>query len=77
MTAPASGKPALRSYLRLALGALFLALALTFAVLAYESLSKLRGYRDSPLWIYITYGSVAALLSMVCLTVAAKSFRRG
>jgi hypothetical protein len=77
MTAPASGKPALRSYLRLAKGVLFLALALTFAVLAYKSLGKLWDYRDSPLWIYITYGSVAALLSIVCLTVVARSLRRG
>jgi hypothetical protein len=64
-------------HLRVAKGALLLVLAPVFGILAYESLSKLWGYRDSPTWIYITYGTVAALLAVVCLTAGVRSLRRG
>ena len=63
-------------YLRVVKGVAFLALAVTFALLAYESLSKLWGYQDSPAWLYVADGSVAAFLAVVCLAVAARSFRR-
>jgi hypothetical protein len=65
-----------RGYLRVVKGAAFAVLALTFALLAYESLGKLWSYQDSPSWLYITYGSVEAVLAVVCLTLAARSFRR-
>jgi hypothetical protein len=55
---------------------LFLALAPTFGLLSLESLSKLWGYQDSPSWIYITYGTVAGLLAVVCLALAVKSLRQ-
>ena len=76
MSAPASDKPPVRSYPRVAKGVLLLVLALAFALLAYESLSKLWGYQDSPSWIYIAYGTVAALLTVVCLAAGARSLKR-
>lgn len=63
------------SYVQLAKGALQLVLAAVLAFLAYESLSKLWGY-DSPTWIYIAYGSVAALLALLCAAAGARSIRR-
>ena len=69
-------KQPLTSYLRVVKGVLFFVLGLIFALLAYEVFSKLWGYQDSPLWLYIAYGSVAALVSVVCLAVAAESLRR-
>jgi hypothetical protein len=63
-------------YLRVTKGTLLLVLAPVFAFLAYESLSKLWGYRDSPTWIYVTYGTVSAVLAVVCLAAGVRSLRR-
>ena len=65
-----------RNHLGVMKAVLFLALAPAFALLSFESLSKLWGYQDSPSWIYIAYGSVAGLLAVVCLALAVKSLRR-
>jgi hypothetical protein len=69
-------EPIRGNHLRVMKAVLFLALAPTFGLLSFESLSKLWGYQDSPSWIYITYGTVAGLLAVVCLALAVKSLRQ-
>ena len=66
----------MRNPLQVVKGILFLALVPIFALLSFESLSKLSGHQDSPTWIYIVYGSVSALLTILCLTLFGRSLRR-
>jgi hypothetical protein len=66
----------MRNHLQVMKGILFLALAPIFALLSFESLSELWGHQDSPSWIYILYGSISGLLTILCLTLSARAFRR-
>ena len=58
-------------------GFLFLLLAVPFAVLSYEATSKLwAAYRDSPSWVFASYGAVSGLLAVACVLLGIKSVRR-
>jgi membrane protein YdbS with pleckstrin-like domain len=67
----------LRRRLQVAKGVLLLIVAAVFAVVSIESLSKLWvSYQDSPWWIYVGYGTLAALAAIVCLGIGMRSLRR-
>jgi hypothetical protein len=56
---------------------LLLVVASAFALVSIESLSKLwASYQDSPWWIYVGYGTLAAVAAIVCLRVGLRSLRR-
>jgi hypothetical protein len=56
---------------------LLFVVAVLFAVLSFEALSKLwAGYRDSPRWIYIAYGVASGLAAVACSVLGIRSYRQ-
>jgi hypothetical protein len=52
------------------------AVAVVAAVFAVVTLWNLRGYRDSPTWIYVVVGGFWIVLALVFAVVAVRAARR-
>ena len=50
--------------------------AVVSAVFAVGTLWHLRGYRDSPTWLYVVYGGFWIVLSVVFAVIAVRTARR-
>ena len=50
--------------------------ALVSAAFAVETLWHLRGYRDSPTWIYLVFGGFWIALSVAFAVIAGRTARR-
>jgi hypothetical protein len=50
--------------------------ALVSAVFAVVMLWNLRGYRDSPTWLYVVYGGFWIALSITFAVIAVRTARR-
>jgi len=71
-----AAKPPRRRFLPAAAGIVLFVLGAVFGLLSYESVSKLWGDQDSPVWIYVVYGAVAFALALACFCAAVQSLRR-
>src|SRR5580765_1302237 len=70
-----AAKPPRRRFLPASAGIVLFVLGAVFGLLFYESVSKLWGDQDSPVWIYVVYGAVAFALALACFWAAVQSLR--